>query len=73
MKNIYLLFHTSSQNENEVKLIGTYSSEENAKQAQERVSLQPGFCWDLEGFHIDKYLVDQDCWTQGFYTISTGD
>jgi len=45
-----------------------------------RLSLQPGFCGhpyvvdpqkdvDEQGFHIDRYELDKDHWTEGFVTM----
>ena len=54
-----------------MKLIGVYSSEENAQSAIVRLSQQPGFVDQPDGFHIDRYGVDQDHWTEGFITAVT--
>lgn len=65
MKYVYLLWHTNSLND-DIKLIGVYSSE---KIAMEKITVYkkiPGFCDDKEGFEVSKYQIDRDHWTEGF-------
>jgi hypothetical protein len=52
-----------------VKLIGVYSSYQNAVDARERVRDKPGFRDYPNGFCIDRYQVDKDWWPEGFETI----
>ena len=67
---VYLLWHAHDlEEEVDVKLLGVYSSQQNAEEAKLRVSDKPGFRERPEGFHIDRYKIDQDCWTEGFVTI----
>ncbi len=47
-------------------LIGVYSSEVEAKAAIERVRDQPGFVEFQLGFEIHPYILDTDCWREGF-------
>ncbi len=53
----------------DVKIIGIYSSEENAKNAATRLSEQPGFKENIDGFHIDAYELDKDHWQEGYITV----
>jgi len=61
--------HTVSGGEDEdedIKLIGVYSTEARALAAISRLSTQPGFRDHLDGFHIGPLTLDKDQWTEGF-------
>jgi hypothetical protein len=51
--------HVQDDGEESLKLIGVYSSNENAGKAVERLRLQPGFCDTPDGFTIDPYTLDE--------------
>lgn len=72
---VYLLWHmnTLGEGEDDGKLIGVYSTRAAAEQSQARASRLPGFRDELEGFVIDTYRLDHDCWTDGFVTVRLGD
>ncbi|MGH9436540.1 MAG: DUF7336 domain-containing protein [Terriglobia bacterium] len=61
--------HVHEDGEEDVKVIGIYSSRENALKATERLKLQPGFRDTPNDFYIDPYGLDEDNWTDGFMTI----
>jgi hypothetical protein len=63
--------HCLEDGEEDVKLIGVYSSLENAQAAVRRLSLAPGFSEALTGFHIDEYQIDKDQWVEGFSTLAS--
>jgi hypothetical protein len=69
--------HEIGDDNEDVKVIGIYSTDESAKAAVARLSLQPGFRETVGGFHIDRYTLDHDQWTEGFVTwteaLGTGD
>lgn len=65
--------HEVDEGNEEVKVIGVYSSEEAANAAVARLSLQPGFRETTSGFHVDRYIIDQDHWTEGFVPVRPGD
>jgi hypothetical protein len=71
---VFLLWHVHAfdDGEEDEKLIGVYSSREEAEAAIERVKGQPGFVDAPEGFGIDPYMVNEDHWTEGYVTV-TGD
>ncbi len=71
---VFILHHLHElpTGEEDVKLIGVYSSAESAETARQRLSGQPGFANTPEGFSIDRYEVDKDHWTEGFITINHG-
>jgi hypothetical protein len=52
--------------EEDVKFIGVYSTRENADAAIKRLKKEPGFSEYPDEFHVDKYDVDVDHWTEGF-------
>ena len=65
--NVFLVQHAyDDEGEEEVKIIGIYSTQEKAEQAVERLRLQPGFRDMPESFCIDKYAVDEDNWAEGY-------
>jgi homoserine kinase type II len=64
---IYILTHVLDlPDEEDVKLIGVYSTEEDARAAEERARQRPGFAEHAEGFNIDAYELDRDHWVEGF-------
>ena len=71
-KDVFVLqhVHTFDDSEEEVKMIGVYSSQEQAEAAVERLSAKPGFSDAPEGFAIDRYVVNEDCWTEGYVTVT---
>jgi len=72
---VYVLQHSHSVGEDrdEAKLIGVYSTREQAELAIGRLKKMPGFRDHPEGFNIDAYTLDQDSWQEGFVTILPGE
>jgi homoserine kinase type II len=64
--------HEIEEDKEDVKFIGVYSTEESANAAVAGLSLQAGFRETSNGFHVDRYTVDEDHWTGGFITARTG-
>jgi hypothetical protein len=62
--------HELSPDNEDVKLIGVYSTEDQAKAATERMVGMPGFREAPDGFHIDTYELDEDHWTEGYVTVT---
>ena len=83
MASVYLLehLHIFDDGEESAKALGIYATREAAVTAVERYQRLPGFC-DLphfavhedggspEGFTIDEYELDQDCWQDGYVRVS---
>jgi hypothetical protein len=69
---VYLLQHVHMLDggDEDVKLIGVYSSRENADAAITRLSQVPGFCDATDGFHVDEYQLDRDQWIEGYSTLA---
>lgn len=68
--DVHLLWHAHDLDEEvEVKLLGVYSTEQNAEKARERAKSLPGFRDYPEQFHIDRCKVDKDHWEEGFITV----
>ena len=70
MTSVFIVQHThkiSDENE-DVKLIGVYSSREHAELAVSRLQKQPGFRDNPSSFDIDEYQLDKDYWQEGFIT-----
>jgi hypothetical protein len=62
--------HTLDDGDEDVKLIGVYSSYESATAAIERLRHQLGFHETPEGFTISRYPLDIDHWTEGYETVN---
>lgn len=67
---VYLLQHSylidQEQDIYETKIIGIYSSEKNAKNVLEAYRKISGFNQHSNDFFIDKYIVDENNWIDGF-------
>jgi len=61
--------HGLSDDREDVKLIGAYSSRQQAEAAVARLRSSPGFREMPDGFAIDQYEVDKDHWAEGFVSI----
>jgi hypothetical protein len=77
MNSVFVLhhLHVFPSGEEDTKLIGTYSSNETARAAIERLKVQPEFCDyphltddEESGFYLDEYELDKDHWIEGFIT-----
>jgi hypothetical protein len=77
MEAVYLLHHITIHHENDedLKLIGVFSSRELAKEAILQLSEKPGFkgrselqveYGDESGFYISEYHLNQLEWQEGF-------
>ncbi|GGN09109.1 hypothetical protein GCM10011609_56060 [Lentzea pudingi] len=62
-------FSADEEEGDDVKMLGVYSSRENAMAWIDRAKELPGFRDDPECFHIDEYTLDEDQWTTGFTTV----
>lgn len=70
MKSVYLLQHSYFWNDvEETKIIGVYSSRENAEKVVECYKFLPGFSDYKDEFVIDEYIVDENNWEDGFEAI----
>lgn len=58
--------HVAPNGDEDVKLIGVYVTEADAQAAVSRLRQQPGFREQPEGFHISRYELNKDHWTEGF-------
>jgi len=68
---VYVLQHEYeiAGGQEETKLIGVYSTKENAQAAISRLVALPGFVEHPDDFCIDEYETDQDHWTEGFVAM----
>ena len=73
MNKVYVLHHVMREfaDDEDVKLIVVYSSEDGAREAIARLSAQPGFRENPAGFQVEPYELDKDHWTEGFVTVVT--
>jgi hypothetical protein len=72
MKSVFILQHVAREgaDDEDVKLIGVYSTRQKAQASIARLRRQPGFRECPDGFHIDRYEIDQDCWAEGFGDVA---
>ena len=72
MTEVYVLHHVHELpgGEEDVKLIGVYSSPQAAEDARKRAASLSGFADAPEGFTVDRYRLDEDDWTEGFITVT---
>jgi hypothetical protein len=76
MSTVFLLQHVHEFDDGreDVKLIGVFSSEALARDAQRRVSDQPGFRDRPHGFDISEHQIDGDIgWPEGYVTVQPGE
>ena len=68
MASVYVLHHVRKDDEygDDAKLIGIYRSAAKANDAIARLAHLPGFRDHPEGFHVDRYKLDEDHWAEGF-------
>jgi hypothetical protein len=68
MDAVFILHHIRSDDEHgdDAKLIGVYLTESDARAASERLARRPGFAEHPTGWHIDRYVLGQDHWKEGF-------
>jgi hypothetical protein len=70
---VFILQHAREleDEEDEVKMIGVYSTRKKAELAVRRLRLQPGFRDTPNDFTIDEYTIDKDHWLEGYVTVKT--
>jgi hypothetical protein len=68
---VYLLWHVHelAAGQDDEKLIGVYSSKDEANEALKRAKHLPGFCELPDGFVIAPYTLDEDYWLEGYCTV----
>ena len=65
---VYVVQHVRERpkGEQSVKFIGVYTSESEANRTVVRLRTVKGFREHPDGFHVDKYELNKDHWTEGF-------
>ncbi|MDF2457320.1 MAG: uncharacterized protein K0R51_3313 [Cytophagaceae bacterium] len=72
MKSVFILQHSYEiDGYDETKFIGVYSTKKEAEEAINRLKNKAGFYDRQDAFHIDKYELNKDHWTEGFETMTT--
>lgn len=72
MKTVFILHHSYElEGCDETKLIGAYSTKEQAELAITRLKDKNGFKYRPDAFEITEYELDQDNWKEGFSTMTT--
>ncbi|WP_276482644.1 DUF7336 domain-containing protein [Paraflavitalea pollutisoli] len=71
MKTAFILHHSYDlDGYDETKLIGIYSTMEQAELAINRLKGLNGFKYHPDKFEISEYELDKDHWTDGFATMT---
>jgi hypothetical protein len=72
MTIVFTLYHIYEKpnGEEEIKLIGIYSSMEKANATLQRLKSKPGFVDYPDNFEIFDVKLDRDGWTEGFFSAS---
>ncbi|MCW3846980.1 hypothetical protein OF829_06990 [Sphingomonas sp. LB-2] len=67
---VYLLWHSRDRGDGETndKLIGVYDSPEAAEAARQRKLGFEGFRDHPDGFLVDRYELNHDAWSEGFFS-----
>ena len=63
---VYHLEHKVKGLDDSTKMLGIYSTREEAEKAINFLSDKPGFRYSLDDFLIDEYEVNKICWSSGF-------
>jgi hypothetical protein len=73
--DVFVVQHARGVGEDDadLKFIGVYSTEQQARAAVARLSQRPGFRAAKGGFQVDRYTVDKDHWAEGFVAVRIGD
>ena len=61
--------HVDEQDGDDVKLLGVYSSRQQAEARINTARHAPGFADEPECFMVGEYVVDQDEWIEGFRNV----
>ncbi len=72
MTTVFAAYHIRAKDpdNDDVKLIGIFSSQKLAEAAIDRVKGQEGFRDYLDGFSIDEKTIDKVCWSEGFVSFA---
>jgi hypothetical protein len=70
---VFLLWHSHNLGDGETddKLIGVYSSVDEAEAAKARKLKFEGFRESPEDFLIERYELDGNAWSEGYITVRT--
>ena len=67
---VYLVqhVHKMTNGEEDIKLIGVFSTRTAAKASIANLRRRPGFRKAPRGFFIDRYEIDREHWAEGYST-----
>jgi len=66
--SVFLVWYKNLQNEDDVKVMGAYSSKKKAEDSIQQLIKSTEFKDSPENFDIYDYILDQTSWTEGFIT-----
>jgi hypothetical protein len=75
MNSAWLLWHIEDRDEEteDSKLVGAYSSQEEANAAIARLKDKPGFAEQPDGWFMEEYRLNEDHWTGGYRFVGDDD
>ena len=67
-KDVYILQHSYEVHGGyeETKILGVFSSIEEAESAVLKYKKLPGFKEKINDFYVDRYIIDKMYWEEGF-------
>jgi hypothetical protein len=71
MDKVFLLHHIHrfDDDDESVKLIGVFTSEDEAKAVVSLLVQQPGFKENPDGFVLEQHLLNDYSWREGYTTV----
>lgn len=63
---VFVLYHSYEDKNETNKLIGIFASEKLARETIVKFQILPGFRDHLDGFSIERHLIDRVAWGEGF-------
>jgi len=61
--------HVLASQEEDLRIIGIFTTRERAEAAIRAASKLPGFADTAEAFEVSEYELDDMCWREGFVTL----
>ncbi|MNR53554.1 hypothetical protein D3C85_1735860 [compost metagenome] len=67
VKEVYCLTHFYDvEDDEEIRYIGIYTTNERAEEVLSELKLKPGFAEHPEDFNIDRFTLNEREWKEGF-------
>ena len=71
LRFVYIVQHVHkiTEDNEDIKFVGVYSTQRTAREAVSRLRRAEGFRDHPRGFYVGKYEIDKDHWIEGFITV----